>query len=110
MEISLLNTKITFQKNTVATDKIGNHKNEWEDHYTCYATVSGENGREKSVAGQTVEDFDVAFTVRWCKKTAVIDVTGYRILFNDELYDITTIDHMNYKKECIKFRCRKVRR
>ena len=28
---------------------------------------------------------------------------------NDTLYDITAIDHMNYKKKCIKLSCQKVR-
>ena len=35
MDIGLLNEKVTFQKNTVITDSIGNHKNGWEDFYTC---------------------------------------------------------------------------
>ena len=33
MDIGLLNEKVTFQKNTVITDSIGNHKNGWEDLY-----------------------------------------------------------------------------
>ena len=36
MDIGLLNEKVTFQKNTVITDSIGNHKNGWEDFYTCH--------------------------------------------------------------------------
>jgi len=26
------------------------------------------------------------------------------------VYDIVSVDHLNYKKECLKFTCRKVRR
>ena len=26
------------------------------------------------------------------------------------IYDIVAVDHMNYKKKCIKFKCRKARR
>ena len=44
MYISNLNVRITFQKNAVVIDKIGNHTNEWKDYYSCYATVSGETG------------------------------------------------------------------
>ena len=51
MEIALLNVKVTFQKNSVAADDIGNRKNVWEDYYTCHATVSGEGGQEKAAAG-----------------------------------------------------------
>ena len=39
MDIGLLNEKVTFQKNTVITDSIGNHKNGWEDFYTCHTTI-----------------------------------------------------------------------
>ena len=44
MNISNLNVRIRFQKNAVVIDKIGNHTNEWQDYYSCYATVSGETG------------------------------------------------------------------
>lgn len=47
MEVALLNVRITFQKNEVVTDAIGNHKNRWTDYYSCHATVSGESGSEK---------------------------------------------------------------
>ena len=48
MEIALLNVKVTFQKNYVVADDIGNRRNIWEDYYTCHATVSGEGGQEKA--------------------------------------------------------------
>ena len=32
MEIDLLNVKVTFQKNSVVSDSIGNRKNVWEDY------------------------------------------------------------------------------
>ena len=110
MDIVLLNVKITFQKNSLEVDAIGNHKNGWVDYYTCHATVSGESGNEKHTVGTTVEDVDLAFTIRWCKKASVIDATEYRVIFNNETYNIVSVDHMNYKKECLKFRCQKVRR
>ena len=51
MNIALLNVKISIQKNTAAVDEIGNHINEWEDFFSCFATVNGEGGSEKSAAG-----------------------------------------------------------
>ena len=113
MEVSLLNVRITFQKNAVAVDGIGNHKNVWADYYSCRATVSGEVGKQTSeaeMAGTVVDESDISFTVRWCKKASVIDSTGYRVLFDGGVYDILALDHMNYKKKCLKFKCRKVRR
>lgn len=110
MQISLLNERITFQRNVILTDRIGNHMSSWNDEFSCYATVGGESGKETSVVGTTVENTDVTFTVRWCTLTATVSTTGYRIMFKNEIYDIVAIDHMNYKKKGIKFRCRKARR
>ena len=72
MEISPLNVKVTFQKNSVVADNIGNRRNVWEDYYTCYATVGGEGGNEKAAAGLTVVDSDIAFTIRFCKRAAEV--------------------------------------
>lgn len=110
MEVALLNVRITIQKNSVIVDAIGNHKNGWTDEYTCYATVSGEGGTEIQTAGITVDNADLAFTVRYCKNAAEITTDGYRILFHGKIYNILSIDHMNYKRKSIKFRCEKVRR
>lgn len=113
MEVSLLSVRITFQKNAVAVDGIGNHKNTWTDYYSCHATAGGEAGKQTSeadVAATVVDESDISFTVRYCKKVSVIDSTRYRVVFGGELYNILAIDHMNYKKKCIKFKCRKARR
>ena len=110
MNIAMLNEKVTFQKSEVAKDRIGNHTNAWTDYYTCSATISGENGREEQDAGQTVEHPDMNVTIRWCRKASLITEDGYRILFHGELYDIIGIDHFSYKKEALKFKCKKVDR
>lgn len=110
MEISLLNVRITIQKQETVVDEIGNHTNAWTDYFSCYATVSGEGGTETAVTGLTVDDSDLSFTVRYSRKTSVVDVLGYRILFGGDIYNILAIDHMNYKRKCMKFKCQKVRR
>lgn len=110
MEISLLNVKVTFQKNSVVADDIGNRRNVWEDYYTCHATVSGESGNEKAAAGLTVVDSDIAFTIRFCKRAAEVTADGFRILFGGESYNIVAVDRMNYRKKALKFRCEKARR
>ena len=79
MNISNLNVRITFQKNAVVIDKIGNHTNEWQDYYSCYATVSGETGTEQAIVGETVENVEVCFSVRYCEKISSIISTKYRI-------------------------------
>ena len=37
MNITAMNVKITFQKNNVVIDKIGNHTNKWVDYYSFLA-------------------------------------------------------------------------
>ena len=113
MDIGLLNEKVTFQKNTVITDSIGNHKNVWEDFYICHAPIGGEgmaSSKEKEEAGIIVEDVGMTVMIRYCKKASEIGSTTHRIIFKGEIYDITNVDHTNFKKKCLKFSCRKVRR
>ena len=113
MNIGLLNEKVTFQKNTVTTDSIGNHRNGWKDFYTCHATIGGEGlarSKEKEEAGTIVEDVSMTVTIRYCRKASEIGSTTHRSVFRDEIYDITNVDHMNFKKKSLKFSCRKVRR
>ena len=110
MEIALLNVKVSFQNNSVVSDAIGNRKNVWEDYYSCHATVSGEGGQEKAAAGLTAAESDIAFTVRFCKRAAEVTADGFRILFGGEIYNIVAVDHMNYRKKALKFRCEKARR
>ena len=110
MNIALLNTRITIQKNTVVTDKIGNHKTTWTDFFSCYATVKSESGSEVNRTAETLEQNLMAITVRYCPETAKIGPTTHRILLGDDLYNITAVDHMNYKRKSLKIWCQKVRR
>lgn len=115
MNIALMNERIVIQTNAVTTDEIGNHTNTWSDYYSCHATVSGssgggQSGAEATEAGQTLDVSDLSFSVRYCQKAAAVNVTGYRIIFRDEVYDIVSIDWMNLKKKSLKFKCRKARR
>lgn len=110
MDIAAMNVRVTIQKNDTVTDKYGNHKNAWTDYFSCYATISGENGQEQAVVGETVENTDMNVTVRYCKETAAVASTTHRVLMNGDIYDILAVDHLNYKKKAIKFKCRKARR
>lgn len=91
MEIALLNVRITVQKNTMTVDKIGNHKNEWTDYYSCYATVSGESPSENTDAGTVVDNSKIDFTVRYCKAVSFVDSTGCRVVYNGEIYNILAL-------------------
>ena len=110
MKIALLNVKIEIQKTAVDTDRYGNHKNVWEPYLFCYATVSGETPQEDTEARLVVDDSRVDFTIRWFAASSVITSTGYRVLFQNEIYDILGVNHMNCKNKSIKLLCRKERR
>ena len=110
MDIAAMNERVMIQANTVVTDQYGNHRNSWEDYFSCYATISGENGKEQAVVGETLESTDMNVTVRYCTQTAAVRSTTHRILFRGEIYDIAAVDHLNYRKRGIRFRCRKARR
>lgn len=111
--MALLNERVSFLKNAVATDAVGNHTNVWDEYYSCFATVGGEGmagSKEEEIAGTTVEDAAMTVTVRYCEKTAAVTSTGYRVLFRGGIYDIVNVNHMNFKRKALKFTCRKVRR
>lgn len=113
MNVGLLNEKVVFQKSSVVKDGIGNHRNEWNEDYCCFATIGGEglaSSRETESAGTVVEDVGMTVTVRFCEKVSGIWSVTHRILFRGEIYDIVNVDHLNFKKKCVKFTCRKVRR
>lgn len=110
MNIALMNVRIVIQKNTVATDKYGNHSNAWEPYLSCYATVGGETPKEETDTGLTVDDSKVDFTIRYCRAAAEITSTGYRVLFGNETYDILGVNHMTFKNKVLKLLCQKVRR
>ena len=105
-----MNIKITVQKSAVTVDKIGNHKAEWQDFYTCFATVGNESPSEETAAGTVVDNSKINFTVRWCAVVSEINSTGNRVKYDGEIYDILGIDHMNFKKKSVKLKCQKARR
>ena len=109
MNIPLLNKVITIQKQTTVTDAIGNHTNTWTDYYSCHATISNETNSEDETAGVTVDNTNTDFTIRYCALTSIITPTEYRVVMDGEIFDILSVDHMNFKRKSIKLRCRKAR-
>ena len=69
MNISGMRIRITFQKNEVVKDDIGNHTNKWTDYFSCYATAVEKESGETEVAGQTVVNERMDFTVRFCSES-----------------------------------------
>ena len=110
MRVSDLNRKIIFQNKNVEVDGIGNHKSVWMDYLTTSAYISFQGKGEEVFLGMEVDRSDISFTVRFQNRLKKINTSEYRILFDDEMYNIISIDFMNYKNRLIKFRSRKVSR
>ena len=110
MNIALLNVSIEIQKNVLTVDNYGNHVNSWTSYLFCHATVSSESPAEKSDAGLILDGSRLDFTIRWFASASVIKSTGYRVIYNDEIYAIIGVDHMNYKRRSMKLLCQKVSR
>ena len=107
MDISLLNQKITFEKNETLVDEIGNHSNSWSTYYSCFAGISGESGTENEKAGQIISEETITFKVRICNLLKDLNTTNFRIVYNDNAYNILSIDHLSYKQNFIKLKCKK---
>ena len=78
---------------------------EWD--YSTYASTYQAQEEEGEV---TAEQKSVVFTVRWCSETRGLTSTGYRIRFREQLYNIESVDPMNYQKKILKIHCRLERR
>ena len=106
MDIARLKVRITIEKLTMKVDEIGNHTNGWEDYYSCYAYANtymvDENESKVDYENQTI-----AFSVRACEKTKALTSTNFRVRFKGKVYNIVSIDMMNYDNKEIKIRCKK---
>lgn len=109
MKISLLNERITFERNAVVVDKVGNHKNTWTEYFTCYAYAGSSSYKQKESeeAGVIHSEDALVFSVRWCSELSDLTTTNYRIRFRGEVYNIQSIDRMNYQKKSLKITAKK---
>ena len=101
MEIGTLNRRITFLVNRVVTDEIGNHTAVWDEVFSCWAKVTLKASAEHTDAGVTKETQTLEFLIRQ-NQHWMPSVTGNRILFQGNIYDITGITpdylHKDYLK------------
>ena len=101
MEIGTLNQRITFLVNRVVTDEIGNHTAMWDEAFSCWAKVTLKASSEHTDAGVTKETQTLEFLIRQSRNW-MPSVTGNRILFQGNIYDIIGITpdylHKDYLK------------
>ena len=104
--IARKNVRITFQKNEAYSDVYRNRLQRWTEVITCsaYADTYAEQEHGDEVIS---EEQRVTFETRWCPELAAVTSTGYRVLFRGEIYNILSVDPMNYQKQALRFTCRK---
>ncbi len=107
--IARKNVRITFQKNSIYSDRYKNRLQQWSDSFTCSAYANTYAMHED---GDPVlsEEQSVRFECRWCPELDAVTSTEYRILFDGEHYNILSVDAMNYQKRSISFTCRREKR
>ena len=106
MKVSLLNERITIEKSKIEVDKIGNHKNVWSKYYSCHATISSESPQEQTSSGAIWDESKIDFTIRYSKEVSILSSTCYRVIFQNDIYEIEGIDHMNYRKKSLNLHCK----
>lgn len=108
--IERMNERVKIQKSTVAVDQYGNHKKTWTDYFTCWAYASTYNQDEKESAALTLDERGITFEVRFCSELEPVTSVTYRAIFHNEIYDIQSVDMMNWQRKTIKLKCRKAER
>ena len=108
--IERMNERITIQKSAVTTDQYGNHVKGWTDYFSCWAYASTFNQDEKESAAVTLDERGITFEVRYCSQLKPVDSVSYRAIFHDEIYNIQSVDMMNWQRKTIKLKCRKAER
>lgn len=103
MDISKLNQRILIQKSSTQTDDVGNVFRQWQDFYSCFASVKTTGGKERQ-NGNTEEQHSVAFAVRFCKKLSEISAVDHRIMFRGKNYNIVQVDFADYGGKTIKIK------
>ena len=105
MDIGALRVRIVIQKSSTVVDKYGNHLSSWTDYFTCWATAntSGRQSDETEKAAVTEEKNALDFTVRYSPEVAQVNTKEYRILLDNRIYNIRSIDEMGFKKNSRKF-------
>ena len=101
MEIGTLNQRITILEHRTVIDEIGNHTAVWDEAFSCWAKVTLKASSEHTDAGVTKETQTLEFLIRQSQHW-MPSVTGNRILFQGNIYDITGITpdylHKDYLK------------
>lgn len=108
--IETMRERITIQKSRTGNDKNGNHTLLWEYYFSCYTYVNNLSGNEYWAAAQVNAQTDLYFVVRYCSEIKEVDSEHYRIIFRDQIYNISFVDNVQYQNKTVKLRASLVKR
>lgn len=85
-------------------DDVGNQIPTNETYYQCRAYANNLSGAEYWAAAQVQAEETVVFTVRYCRMIRNMNTLKYDILWNGQVFNITSIDNVMNKNETVKIR------
>lgn len=104
MQAGLYRTKVVIQQKTITQDEIGNEISTWANYKTCWCYANGLSGREYWEAAVIHQENTVEFVFRWHPYLDQVNTTEYRILFNNQIYNINLIDNIQFKNKTVKMK------
>ncbi|HAR85884.1 MAG TPA: head-tail adaptor protein [Clostridium sp.] len=107
MKIEQLNKRIVIQtmKDTKGT---GFNTTGWVDYKTVWASINNLFGKEYWSAKACNAENTFNIVIRYSKDLESINTKNYRIKWGDRLFDITSIDNVQYANEILKIRAMEV--
>lgn len=106
MNPARLNQKITIQRYLEYEDDYGISRQGWVDVKETYCAISKLSGKEYWTAKQYSAENTVEITFRYgqCRDLSITD----RLVHKGTLYNIISIDNVNYKNEVLKVKAQEV--
>lgn len=104
MNAGAFKEKIWLQKCTITADGLGNKKEDWKDHRRLYGYANGLSGREYWEAAGVQAEHTINFIFRWHPWMDGLNTKEYRLLFRGGVYNITSIDNIQFRNQLVKIR------
>lgn len=83
---------------------MGNPVERWTKFKSCYAYVNGLSGKEYWEAANVHQESTVEFVFRWKRFFDTMNTKQYRILFRGSIYNISSIDNIQFRNKRVKIR------
>lgn len=103
--VGSLRYRITLQTYSSTTSAAtGQQVRSWSDSETIWADVKWSSGTEDEKNDVVTQTQKVEFTIRY---RSAINANDYRIKFENELYDIESVEQFDAFRTWLKLRCKK---